>query len=308
MSDSFFSTLFSKIWSNSLQGLSTSTLSIIIFSIVVPFLIWFIITVYKGWGSVATIKQSFKNSLPTALITISVTIIVWILIIGYYGVKTLKSENKTLTSTIDNLTNENVNLKEQIKNISSQFKAIDDNFKGLEKKYDILFAENKKLQPTIEKKYEIDYWTIGLFKDQEDINFTDVIWYFGIRNRNKDNKKTDFSDFKVFVENDGTKLTVNFMSINKDFSLCCNSKRGKDFCLPIPKTKLLSEDMIDLVSPLQTKPIILTFKIGTTIEKINQNTKFILNFTDYSDPKHICNPPPYSFGSPIDWYIYNCIR
>jgi hypothetical protein len=133
--------LFSRSWTNLVTALGTTNLSIVVFSVAVP-LIVFVVAVGAAWRSTGYSMSELGKILgeafwPTAIATI-VTAVVWIAMFGWSTVRTVYVDHQTLVQRAINA----------------------------EKKYEDYVAQAKKTKPDFEAKlYQVATGPAGGGKD-----------------------------------------------------------------------------------------------------------------------------------------------
>ena len=96
-----FVNLLAQAWTELLRALSTSTLSVVLFSFFVPATIWFATIISKWWSGrnsapPVTFGSAFGRSAPSAIITAGITVLVWVLIFGCFVVRTVYNDHESL--------------------------------------------------------------------------------------------------------------------------------------------------------------------------------------------------------------------
>jgi hypothetical protein len=103
-----FVNLLSRAWADVLQALGTTTLSIVLFSVFVPAILW-LVSVAGKWKSgrqrepPLTLGEAFGESLRSALVTGVVTLIVWAVVICSFVTRRVYSEHFVAMKTISDL-------------------------------------------------------------------------------------------------------------------------------------------------------------------------------------------------------------
>src|SRR5437016_2386979 len=95
------SSLLATTWANITRALSTSTLSIVIFSFATPVCIWLITIIVKS--KKGGMMASFKSSLSSAIITAGVTISLWGIIFTCFLIHAVYDDHVGLVSSASTL-------------------------------------------------------------------------------------------------------------------------------------------------------------------------------------------------------------
>jgi hypothetical protein len=98
-----FVNLFFRTWTDLLSALGTTTLAVVLFSVLVPAVIW-LGTVIAKWRSgkdsvpPMTLGNAFRHSAPSAFGTAGITLIVWALVFGCFGVRAVYNDHQVLVA------------------------------------------------------------------------------------------------------------------------------------------------------------------------------------------------------------------
>lgn len=91
----FYFHLFFRVWLAVISAIGTTTLAVVVFTIVVPILIWLAVR-FVGWRrNMSPLKTVFKESLPSAITTALITLLVWIIIFACFGLRTVYDDYVT---------------------------------------------------------------------------------------------------------------------------------------------------------------------------------------------------------------------
>jgi hypothetical protein len=123
----FYIDLFAQTWAAVLSALGTTNLAVIIFTILVPTIIWTCVIGYKWRYNMSPLKLVLKNSMPTAAITVGITIIVWAVIVGGFIIITNYNKHEGIAQKISGLEKE---ISAKSKTIKDMQTALDKNTMG----------------------------------------------------------------------------------------------------------------------------------------------------------------------------------
>jgi ABC-type Fe3+-siderophore transport system permease subunit len=106
----YFFDLISRAWTNVVQALGTTTLSIVVWSFLVPVAV-LVVASLVGWvqrkkrGEVSPFKAALSGSIISVAITAGVTLCAWTLIITYFTGRTIFQDHEQLASANADLRN-----------------------------------------------------------------------------------------------------------------------------------------------------------------------------------------------------------
>lgn len=105
-----FVNLLSRSWTGVLQALGTTTLAVVLFSILIPGVIWFA-SVLKMWRAgrhkepPMRFQEAFGESVRSAYITAAITIIVWVIVFSCLVGRKIYSDHVWAVARIEQFQN-----------------------------------------------------------------------------------------------------------------------------------------------------------------------------------------------------------
>lgn len=107
--------LFRHAWANLLVALSSSTLSVVIFSVVAPVVLFVFLMCYKWFRtprdrrSVVVVLRAYTT--PAVILTVIVTVVIWSALFGWSVANTIYTDHENLASDVRQLTKDNQQLQ-----------------------------------------------------------------------------------------------------------------------------------------------------------------------------------------------------